>query len=194
MKPTKLKPTWLLKTILIFLAVLFVVASIFAMRAEAATPYAQAEVLRVIDGDTLVVSYPCPKNKKEMCPLTLRLVGVDAPELGFFGKVAECGGYTAKEQLELAAVDLAPYVLFRRQGIDKYGRTLVYLYQPISSIDPTVNGRLRTNSINYYLIVNGYAKSYRRFPHRYSSSYNQAEKFAKNGRFGLWNEERCPNP
>lgn len=87
-----------------------------------------ARVLRVVDGDTLVVRRSGPVER-------LRLLGVDAPEASStrHGR-AECGGHTAsaatrswvawaRRRVELRRDRLAP-------GRDRYGRLLAHVRSP----------------------------------------------------------------
>lgn len=69
-------------------------------------------VVRVIDGDTLVISSPRGEE-------TIRLREVNTPEKG------ECGAAAAKKRLEKLASD---GVWVDRRGTDRYGRTLAHLY------------------------------------------------------------------
>lgn len=67
---------------------------------------------------------------------------------------------------------------FDRQRLDKYGRTLAYLYLP----DGTMLNRL--------LIEEGLAFVYRRFDFREKRSFLAAEKKARKQRNGIWSESR----
>jgi micrococcal nuclease len=131
------------------------------------------KVTRVLDGDTFEVE----GGER------IRLIGVQAPELG-----SGCYAQEAKAQLAAVISDGARLI---RKGKDKYGRTLAYVY--VNWTKPQPSQRLYRNSVNLYLIINGYAKSYRRFSHRYAVSYNKAETWAKQHREGLWGDA-CPQP
>jgi endonuclease YncB( thermonuclease family) len=80
-------------------------------------------VIRVIDGDTIVVS---PNEK-------VRLIGVDAPEMTHPKKAVQCFGENAKEfTRSLVERRTIRLVLDEsneaRNHKDRYGRTLAYVY------------------------------------------------------------------
>lgn len=130
-------------------------------------------VLRVIDGDTIVLS---PNEK-------VRLIGVDAPETAHPRKVVECFGKNAKEFTRAAVEGKTVRLVFdeantRRKHKDKYGRTLGYLY--------TEEGI----HLNAELIRQGYAHAYTRFPFRYIVEFRQMERLARSQAVGLW--ASCP--
>lgn len=154
-------------------ALLFALAIALALPAFPQTvPVDRYEkVSRVLDGDT----FDLATGER------IRLIGVQAPEL------SECFGDVAKSQLEGVLADGARII---RHGKDKYGRTLAYVY--VNWTTPQPSPRLYRNSVNLYLIVNGYAKSYRRFSHRYAVSYNKADKWAHDHMEGLW--YHCMSP
>ena len=83
----------------------------------------QRSVIRVIDGDTIVVS---PNEK-------VRLIGVDTPETTHPKKAVECFGKDAKEftwsMVERRSVRLVlDESNAARNHKDRYGRTLAYVY------------------------------------------------------------------
>jgi micrococcal nuclease len=78
-------------------------------------------VLRVVDGDTVHV-------RRDGRDVTVRLIGIDAPEVGWYGGRAECfgarAGRFAIDLLEEERVRLE----FDRERLDPYGRTLAYVH------------------------------------------------------------------
>lgn len=80
-----------------------------------------ATVVRVIDGDTIVVNLSGTEER-------VRYVGIDTPELARNGKQAECMGEEAKGQNEFLV--LGQEVTLKRDisDKDKYGRLLRYVY------------------------------------------------------------------
>ena len=126
-------------------------------------------VLRVIDGDTIVLS---PNEK-------VRLIGVDTPETVHPNKVVECFGKDAKEFTRAAVHGKMVRVVLDeanalRKHKDRYGRTLGYLY--------TEDGML----LNAELIRRGYAHAYTRFPFRYIVEFREMERQARREAAGLW--------
>ena len=133
-------------------------------------------VLRVIDGDTIVLS---PNEK-------VRLIGVDTPETVHPKKVVECFGKDAKEFTRAAVEGKRVRVVLDeanalRKHKDRYGRTLGYLY--------TEDGML----LNAELIRHGYAHAYTRFPFRYIVEFREMERQARREAAGLWSSCRLKN-
>ncbi len=131
------------------------------------------KVIRVIDGDTIVVS---PNEK-------VRLIGVDAPETVHPKKVVACFGKASKEfTRNMVAGKSILLVLDEvnspRRHKDKYGRTLAYAY--------LTDGTM----LNRELIRQGYAHAYTRFPFRYLVEFRQLERTARAESLGLWSN--CP--
>jgi micrococcal nuclease len=137
---------------------------------ESRNPIAEKRVvIRVIDGDTIVVS---PNEK-------VRLIGVDTPETTHPKKAAQCFGKDAKE-FTWSMVERRPVRLVldesnaARNHKDRYGRTLAYVYFD----DGTM--------LNAELIRRGYAHAYTRFPFRYVVEFRQLERIARSQGVGLW--------
>ncbi len=80
------------------------------------TPTAEVSVRWVIDGDT--VDVVGPKGR-----LRLRLVNVNAPEIGRDGAPGECLGGEARDWLR-ARLPVGTHVELRTYGVDRFGRTL----------------------------------------------------------------------
>jgi micrococcal nuclease len=130
-------------------------------------------VLRVIDGDTIVL---IPNEK-------VRLIGVDTPETVNPKKSVECFGKAAREFTRAAVegknvrVELDDANAHRNHK-DRYGRTLAYLF--------TEDGAM----LNAELIRRGYAHAYTRFPFRYDVAFREMERRARAGNTGLWSSCR----
>jgi micrococcal nuclease len=127
------------------------------------------KVIRVVDGDTIVVS---PNEK-------VRLIGVDTPETVHPKKIVECFGRDAKEftrrAVEGKTIRLVLDDVNRvRRHKDRYGRTLAYAYLE--------DGRM----LNRELIRQGYAHAYTRFRFRYRVEFRQLEHAARDQAVGLW--------
>ncbi|MSP37947.1 MAG: hypothetical protein EXR70_05600 [Deltaproteobacteria bacterium] len=127
------------------------------------------KVVRVVDGDTIVVS---PNEK-------VRLIGVDTPETVHPKKAVECFGQQAK-QFTRDAVEgktirlVLDNVNTKRRHKDRYGRTLAYAYLE----DGTM--------LNRELIRQGYAHAYTQFPFRYLREFRELERQARIQTVGLW--------
>ncbi|MEA2715036.1 MAG: micrococcal nuclease [Candidatus Parcubacteria bacterium] len=127
-------------------------------------------VSRVIDGDTIRAIY----GKKE---ITVRLLGIDAPETVDPRKPVGCFGNEASKELKdiLRGRNVRLELNPEREVTDKYARYLAYVYRDDGLF------------VNEYLIVNGFAREY-----TYGSAYSlqkrfkAAEKQARGHGNGLW--------
>jgi len=131
----------------------------------------QATVVRVVDGDTLVVSIAGREER-------VRLIGVDTPEtvhpqkpVKYFGK--EASAFT-KRMAEGAVVRLEtdPGTADR----DKYNRLLRYVYLP--------DGKL----LNAEIIAQGYGFAYTNYPFGKMEEFRKLEREAREASRGLWSE------
>ena len=170
-------PAILLAAALIIVASATTQTSIVATLAQSQELGAQhgelRKVIRVVDGDTIVVS---PNEK-------VRLLGVDTPETKHPRKAVECFGQDAKEftrrAVEGKTITLVlDKVNTKRRHKDRYGRTLAYAY--------LADGTM----LNAELIRQGYAHAYTRFPFRYLVEFRELERTARSQSIGLW--ASCP--
>lgn len=132
-------------------------------------------VEKVVDGDTIKV-----KMDGEL--KTIRLIGLDTPEVVDPRKVVECFGQEAsnkaKEILNNKKVRLE---IDDSQGDqDNYGRLLRYVY-------------LEDNTfLNKWMIENGYGHEYTyEIPYIHQSKFQEAENFARENKLGLWSDNAC---
>lgn len=123
-------------------------------------------MLRVVDGDTIVVELYGKQEK-------VRLIGVDTPEtvdirkdIQFYGK--EASNYV-RNILEGQEVELE----FDFNPRDKYDRLLAYVW---------------LNGVNFdaELIRLGYGRVYLRYPFRYFKEFEKIGKEAMKNKVGLW--------
>ena len=119
-----------------------------------------ADVVRIIDGDTLVISLEGDEHR-------LRLIGIDAPETG------ECLSREAGIRLaELA--DGTVWIETDRQPYDRHGRLLAYLWAE----GALVNERLAAEGL-------ADARAYEPNTAR-QSALQTAEDAARRSRLGMW--------
>ncbi len=125
-------------------------------------------VSRVVDGDTINVRGE---------PDTVRILGIDAPELS----TNECGAVSAKERLEeLIPNGMKITLVFDSVSdhTDRYGRTLAY-------VETAEN-----NDVGKQLIAQGYVEAWvpagEPKPTRWKD-YKSAEEAAKKDKVGSWN-------
>jgi len=125
-------------------------------------------VTRVVDGDTLYVL-------RRGRDLTIRLIGIDTPEVDWYGGDAECygaraGGF-ATRLLDGERVALR----FDEDRLDPYGRTLAYVYLE--------DGRMA----NVVLVRRGFATVTIYPPNdRHEPGLRAAEEAARHEGSGLW--------
>ncbi len=127
-------------------------------------------VVRVVDGDTIVVS---DKGKD----VKVRLVGVDTQETVHPTKPVEhydkeASRFTTNllkgESVYLVGEPL-PGVL------DQYGRFLAYVYRAPDGL-----------FVNAEIIRQGYGHAYTKIPSKYMQQFRQLERFARKAEKGLW--------
>ncbi len=110
------------------------------------THASEARVLRVIDGDTIVVQYQGNKEK-------VWLIGVDTPEKGQ-------PGYKAAKAFTTRMVNGKTVRLeFDHTLRDRYGRLLAYVYSPDGAM------------LNEELIRRGYTSAYTKNPFKYRERF-----------------------
>ncbi len=135
------------------------------------TPLSQAKVIKVSDGDTIVVDI---NGKNE----TIRLIGIDAPEIKEPGAKPQCFGKEAtdrtKEILTNKNINLEADPTQGER--DKYDRLLRYVFLT----DGT--------NFNQLMIREGFALEYTYMgkKYKYYEDFKLAEKSAKESSLGLW--------
>lgn len=135
-------------------------------------PYA---VVDVVDGDTVEVA--------RRGGTTLRLIGIDTPEVVHPTEPVECFGPQASRRAHRFLDGRRVYLEFdASQGRhDAYGRTLAYVWLP--------NARV---SMNERMVRGGYALEYTYdTPYRYQGRFVAAEGRARRNHRGLWKPSTC---
>ncbi len=134
------------------------------------------KVTKVIDGDTINVNI---NGKIE----TLRLIGIDTPEIVDPRKPVQCfaveASNKAKAVLNGKSVRLEAD---NTQGErDKYNRLLRYVF-----LEDKTN-------FNQFMIAQGYAHeyTYQSNPYKYQTEFREAEKEAREQKRGLWADDAC---
>lgn len=130
-----------------------------------------AQVMKVVDGDTIRVLID---NKED----TVRLIGIDSPEVLDDQKPVQCFGKEASDRAKKVLTGKKISLEFDpTQGDrDEYQRLLRYVF-----VDDL--------SFNKLMISEGYAREYtfKGRVYKYQSEFIQAEKKAKENNKGLWN-------
>lgn len=134
------------------------------------------KVIKVVDGDTIKV---LTNNKED----TVRLIGIDTPEVVDPRKEVQCFGRQAsdktKEILNNKNVKLESDPT---QGDkDKYSRLLRYVF-----LEDGTN-------FNKLMISTGYAfeYTYNSNPYKYQKEFEEAENLAREQNLGLWAKGAC---
>ena len=149
-----------------------------------------ARVVRVIDGDTVVVRFetspavsPSGNSYSLRVPggwirvgreEKVRLIGVNAPETGARQREAEVYGWEAKAYTRKRTLGRVVHLEFDVETRDRYGRLLAYLY-------------LDGNLFNRELVREGYAQVYTAPPNlKYTAAFLSAQREALEAGRGLW--------
>ena len=143
-------------------------------------PTEQALVLRVVDGDTIVVNRGRGEER-------VRYIGMNTPETVDPGSPVEWMGPEAAAA-NRRLVDGQEVVLERDiSEVDRYGRLLRYVWVADAN---TLSGLL---FVNLELVAQGYAQVSTYPPDvRYVHLYLAAQERARNGSLGLWGEPPQP--
>lgn len=134
-------------------------------------------VTYVIDGDTF-------KADVEGRTITIRLLGINTPEMLDPRKPAECFGKEASDETKTllskrkVRLDSNP----NREKLDKYRRYLFYAYRDDGLF------------VNEFLVGNGFAREYT-YGRAYSfqAQFKKLEETAKSKGKGMWAKGVCPN-
>lgn len=127
-------------------------------------------VTKVIDGDTLTLNDGT----------RVRLIGVDTPELHHPTKPVQFFAEEAYKFTRKLAEGKKVRLAYDWQKIDKYDRTLAYVYL----MDGTF--------INAEIIKKGYGFAYTKYPFKYLEDFRKYEKEAREKCSGLWAEGGKP--
>ncbi len=137
---------------------------------------ANAEVVTVVDGDTIVVSVGDAEEH-------VRLIGIDTPETKRPDTPVECFGPEASDGTKSLLPPGTPVHLERDTELrDRYDRLLAYVYRAGDGL-----------FVNFELVRTGYADAYPYRPNvAYSTEFRDAADAAKAAKVGLWG--RCAGP
>ena len=136
-------------------------------------PSRLAHLVRVVDGDTLVVKDGLSTDEK---PITVRVLGIDCPESHSNQKCKKegaSGGETCAVQIPkglVAAGEMkkrlgnGQLALEEVRGPDLYGRTLAYVRSVESGQD-----------VGLQLVAGGSCREYAKYPHPRATAYKTAE-------------------
>jgi micrococcal nuclease len=133
-------------------------------------------VVGVVNGDTVEAQFEDGNGD------TVRLIGIDAPDLADGGRPAECFGPEARDRAwELLGGQVVTLELDSSQEErDPFGRLLAYVYLP--------DGR----NFAAVMLAEGYVREYSAWgPYGYQSTFQAAQQAAIRGQRGLWAPDTC---
>jgi micrococcal nuclease len=144
---------------------------VFASCSGPATNHTQpplATVVRVIDGDTLIADIAGSAE-------TIRLIGIDTPEVAHHDEPGECFGPEASAYLTSLLPPGSTVSLLRdSEARDRYGRLLAYV-----SVGDVV--------VNVAIVEQGFAETLSIAPNTsLAAQFSQAQRQAKAAGRGLW--------
>ncbi len=136
------------------------------------------KVIRIIDGDTVVLSMDGKETK-------VRLIGVDTPETAHPNKPVERYGKEASQFIKNLLRGESVYVEYESgaSNLDKYGRLLAYLYRAPDGL-----------FINLEIIRQGYGHAYTQYPFQYMELFRSYERKAAQAKKGLWAPQKSQSP
>ncbi len=137
---------------------------------------ANATVVRVVDGDTLVVDADGVDER-------VRLIGINTPESVDRNRPVMCFGKEASAHLGELLPEGTPVRLERdAEPRDRYDRLLAYVYR-------AADGEF----VNLAMVRDGYAQQYTFPPNvAHTEQFGDAERAARLGGVGLWSA--CDEP
>jgi micrococcal nuclease len=129
----------------------------------------QAQVLEVIDGDTISVQFGDSIEK-------VRFIGLDTPETHHPSKAVQCFGEAAHQHLTqlIGGNDVILKADPQNTNRDRYDRLLRYVYLPDGTL------------LNLAMIEDGYGFAYVSFPFSKSIQFSEAQDIARDNERGLW--------
>lgn len=149
----------------------FLFARVLSNLGEASGSY---PVVAVVDGDTVKVRMGGSVE-------SVRLIGIDAPEMAASGRPGQCFGPDSSAKAgELLAGKAVRLEFDESQGrLDRYGRLLAYVW-----VDDV--------NVNAWMVRHGYAREFTyNLPYRYQAEFKAAEAAARAAGRGLWAAETC---
>ncbi|HET7054146.1 MAG TPA: thermonuclease family protein [Solirubrobacterales bacterium] len=172
----------LIGSFVLFLAVAAVVLRPWEKGPEAGPATATVRVVRVIDGDTIVVRLA---GREE----DVRLIGVDTPETVKPDTPVQCFGERASHFTKRALTGRRVRLVFGVERHDVYGRLLAYVYLARRTFDGSqhVKDPQRDRLFNSTLVRRGLARSLTIPPNdRFAPRFRRLELAAARDGRGLW--------
>lgn len=169
MKNAPVRRLWLLSATFVVLAINGTAYAASSSQSSTSLTADKVKVTSVVDGDTIKVKLG---TKTE----TIRIIGIDTPETVDPRKPVQCYGKEASARMK-KLVNGKTVTLEKNpaEERDKYDRLLRYVF-------------IGSKDIGASMIQDGYAFSYKQFPHPKLDAYNKLETKAKDAKKGLWGD------
>ena len=142
----------------------------------------EANLVRVVDGDTIVVSLNGEEKK-------VRLIGIDTPESvhSDHSKNTVYGEYASDYTKDVLEDISTLYLEYDQEETDSFDRTLAYVWLS-DDIDTTDNESISKYMLNGKLLADGYALDKVYKPNvKYADLFNDIRLRAEANKIGLWN-------
>ena len=139
-------------------------------------------MIRIVDGDTIVVNYQGREEK-------VRMIGVDTPETVDPYRPVQAYGKEASDFSKKMLTGKKVRLEFDRNKRDKYGRALAYVNLPSNQVKDAPGCMVKSGNdfdFNASLISCGYGHAYTRFPFAKMEKHRELEKKARTSKRGLW--------
>lgn len=144
-----------------------------------ADDYEIGDVVRIVDGDTIVVEIDGEEEK-------IRFIGVDTPEsVGKYANNPQAYGKEASIFTENLLEDTVVYLEADAGNEDRFGRALRYVW-----IEEPDYSRMSEIMVNAMLIEEGLAECLFIEPNtRYQEEFEEIESRVKEEEIGIWSEQ-----
>lgn len=154
--------------------------------AQTANTFQEAKVLKVVDGDTIVIDRGQGQEK-------VRFILVDTPETKHPKKGVE---YFGKEASTFTTNSLSGKTIYLQKDVsetDRYNRLLRYIWIERPSSNEPTEEEIRSKCFNAILLAGGYAQV-TTFPPdvKYVDLFRQIQKEAMDSNKGLWGNAGSP--
>ncbi len=150
----------------------------------------RAKVERIVDGDTIIVSFIFDDGSKYLKE-RVRMLGVDTPETVHPTKPVQ---YYGKEASNFTKEHLTDKTIWLQTDVgvkDRYDRMLAYVWlKEPSKKDLDDEAAIRKNMFNAQLLLGGYAQLMTVQPNsRYSNIFVHFQREARQEKRGLWGKD-----
>ena len=150
----------------------------------------KAKVERVIDGDTMIVSFVFDDGSKYLKE-RVRFLGVDTPETVHPKKPVEFYGKEASDFTKSRLTDKIVWLQTDVGAKDRYDRMLAYVWLKEPTAEDLDNeDSIREYMFNAKLLLDGYAQTMTIQPNsRYANLFVYFQREARRDNKGLWGKE-----